>query len=254
MIVRDVTLQVACTNLVGLLYLPDGEGPYPAVCVCHGIPAGVPDPNNKGYPLLAEKLCHEGLAVFIFNFRGTGASGGNIDLAGWVGDLQGVIDYLYGLPEVDTKRLFLLGFSGGAAVSVRVAAQDKRVSAVIACACPAEIGLFRDFENPQSIVAHFRNIGVIRDMDFPPSVEGWLNGFRLVKPIDYVSGISPRSLLLVHGDADETIPVSHARRLYERAGAPKQLIIVAGVGHRLRQDDRVTDIIIEQLNSLVRSG
>ena len=244
-----VTLEVDGLNIVGQFYLPAGRMPYPTVCVCHGIPAGIPDPNDRGYALLAEQICRQGFAVLIFNFRGTGDSGGNLDILGWSRDLKAVIDYLCALPEVDKSRLSLLGFSGGAAVSIYVAAQDDRVSSVVACACPAEFTFFNEVDGPQSVIDHFRSIGAIRDDDFPHSAQEWLGGFKLVSPIDYVAGISPRPLLLVHGSRDETVEVSQAHELYAGAGEPKQLIIVDGAEHRLRQNDKAMTVVLDWLKS-----
>lgn len=246
---EPVALEVDGLNIVGQLYLPTGNMPYPTVCVCHGIPARIPDPSDRGYPLLAEQICQHGFAVLIFNFRGTGASGGNLDMLGWTRDLRAVVDYLYVLPEVDRSRFYLLGFSGGAAVSVYVAAQDRRVSSVVACACPAEFTFFTKTDEPQSLIDNFRSIGAIRDDDFPYSTQEWLSGFKLVSPIDYVAGISPRPLLLVHGSQDETVEVSQAHKLYAQAGEPKQLVIVDGAGHRLRQHGEAMATVLGWLKS-----
>ncbi len=251
---KIVTLEVDSLTISGQLYLPSRQAPYPTVCVCHGIPSKRKDSSDRGYPLLAEKICLEGFAVLIFNFRGTGASEGNLDILGWTRDLKAAIDYLWALPEVDKSRLSLLGFSGGAAVSIYVASQDNWLSSIVVCASMAEFTFLTEVDDPQSIISYFRSVGTIRDNDFPPSVEEWLNGFRLVSPIKYVAGIAPRPLLLVHGDRDETIDMSHARRLYDRAGEPKQLIIVDGAGHRLRQDDRAMTNVIHWLKSQAQIG
>jgi fermentation-respiration switch protein FrsA (DUF1100 family) len=247
---RDFTLEVDGLDILARLYLPPGDMPYPTVCVCHGIPAGIPDPGDRGYPLLAEQICRHGFGVLIFNFRGTGASGGNLDILGWTRDLKAAIEHLVALPEVDRSCLCLLGFSGGAAVAIYVASQDRRVSSVVACACPAEFTFFTKVDGPQSVIDRFRSIGVIRDSDFPPSVEEWLNGFRLVRPINYVAGISPRPLLLVHGSKDETVKVSDARRLYARAGEPKELTIVDGAPHRLRRSDEAMAVVLDWLRQV----
>lgn len=248
MINKTVTLEVESIKISGQLYLP-GEGdrpPYPAVCICHGIPAHLPDPSDRGYPVLAERVCREGLAVLIFNFRGTGASGGNLDILGWTRDLKAAIDYLWVLPEVDRSHLALMGFSGGAAVSVYVASQDERVSHIVACACPARF-TFSEKDEPQNIVEHFRSLGAIRDETFPPSVAEWFSGFREVSPVRYVAGIAPRPILLVHGSQDDVVPVAHADEMYARAREPKHLAIVDGAGHRLRQDERAMAVAIEWL-------
>jgi fermentation-respiration switch protein FrsA (DUF1100 family) len=246
--IKPVSLEVDNINIVGQLYLPEGKAPYQTVCTCHGIPAGPPDPNDRGYASLAEYLCSEGLAVLIFNFRGTGLSGGNIDMPGWTRDLAAMLDYLYALPEVDKSRLTLLGFSGGAAVSVYVAARDKRVSAVVSGACPAEFGEWTRRE-PQTLIEHFREVGAIRDKNFPLSPSQWLDGFKLVRPVDYIARISPRPLLLVHGDRDETVSINDAHRLYAEAGEPKKLAIVKGAGHRLRHDQGAMALVLEWLKA-----
>ena len=87
------------------------------------------------------------------------------------------------------------------------------------------------------------------DRDFPGSAEEWFDGFNVINPIEYIAGIAPRPLLLVHGSRDETVDVSHAHRLYERAGDPRQIVIVDGAGHRLRQNDRAMAISIDWLKS-----
>ena len=260
MIERDINLGVDNLKLVGRLYLPPAGGldPYPTVCVCHGIPfseAAKTGVGERGYPALAERICRDGFAVLIFNFRGTGASEGNFDLFAWTRDLGVAIDFLWALPEVDHARLALLGFSGGAAVSVCVAAGDRRVSAVAACACPAEFSslkLVTGSDEPEATIDHFRRVGIIKDQDFPPAATEWFDSFQVVEPVGVVAKIAPRPLLLVHGGRDEVVDVDHAYRLYAQAGEPKQLIIVQGAGHRLRQDERAMAIVIDWLRAELR--
>jgi len=250
MLTKATTLKVDSIDILGQLYLPSDKRQYPTVCICHGIPSGKPpDSNDSGYPGLAEKICQEGFATLVFNFRGTGISGGNFDLLGWTRDLKSVIDHLWILPEVDKAHLSLLGFSGGAAVSVYLTAKDKRLSCVAACACPAEFTLFTKADEPQSLANYFSSIGAIRDEDFPLSLEDWSNGFRLISPIKYIAGIAPRPLLLVHGSQDDVVEVNDAYRLYAQAGEPKEIIIVDGAGHRLRQNDKAMARVISWLQS-----
>ncbi len=249
--IQPIILNVDDINITGQLFLPEIAAgvKYPTVCICHGIPSGnPPDPNDGGYPALAEKICNKGFAVFIFNFRGSGTSGGNMDMLGWTEDLKAVIDYLYGLPEIDKTHLSVLGYSGGAAVSVFVTSQDERISSIMSCACPAEF-IFPSASDTQSIIDHYRNIGAIRDKDFPESVEQWIANFDFIKPIKYVSSIAPRPLLLIHGDKDDVVHVSHAYRLHARAGRPKQLVIIEGGGHRLRRDEKTVTIITDWLKA-----
>ncbi len=246
-----VVLQVDDISIVGQLFLPDTDAKYRIVCLCHGVPSGnPPEPGDGGYPVLAEKLCREGFASFIFNFRGAGDSGGNLDLAGWTRDLQSVINYLCGLDNIDKNHLYLIGFSAGAAVSVYVASRDTRVSGVAACACPAEILPFTPDDKWETLIENFRNIGAIRDDDFPPSVKEWIEHCRQISPATYVAGIAPRPLLLVHGNQDNVVPVEHARRLYEKAGSPRKLVVIENAGHKLRREEKAVDAILEWLKSI----
>ena len=130
--VRRLKLEVDGLKLVAEIYFPEGRGPHPGLCICHGVPARrVPDPVDRGYPLLAEKFCGQGFVTLIFNFRGSGESEGNFDILGWTRDLTAAIDYLYQIDEIDKSRVSVMGFSGGAATTVYCAAKDERISSVV---------------------------------------------------------------------------------------------------------------------------
>ena len=251
MLHRTNSLELEDIKLACQLYLPVGKPPYPAVCICHGVPAKNSAPDDGGYPLLAEKICQQGFATFIFNFRGTGESGGDFDIMAWTRDLRSAIDYLCTAPEVDRSLLSLLGFSAGAAISIYAAAQDGRISSVAACASPAEFSFFTSADDVQSVIGYFRDLGIIRDKDFPVAAQEWFDGFSLISPIEHIAGIAPRPVLLVHGDKDETVDVSHACELYAKAKEPKQLVLVEGAGHRLRQNDEAMAVVINWLKSQV---
>jgi dienelactone hydrolase len=47
--------------------------------------------------------------------------------------------------------------------------------------------------------------------------------------------IAPRPILLVHGELDTRLPPACSRYIYERAGEPKELVILQGAKHSLRQ-------------------
>ena len=250
---KRVKLEVDGIRLAAELYLPSGKGPHPALCICHGVPAKrTPDSTDKGYPLLAEKFCREGFAAFIFNFRGTGESEGNFDMLGWTRDLKAAIDFLFQLDTVDKSRLSLMGFSGGAMASVYCAANDKRVSSVAACACPARFFDISEFNRIEEFLAHCRQVGIIRDDNFPPSLEKWAQGFDEVSTLKWIHKISPRPLLIVHGDNDKTVPLSHAWELYHRAEEPKEISIISGAEHRLRLSEPAMNAALAWLKKINR--
>ena len=236
-------------NLVGEIYLPDtGEKQYPAICFCHGIPAVPYNPNEPGYSILAEKFCAEGFITLIFNFRGTGLSEGNLDLLGWSRDLKAAIDCLRTLDEVDKSHLSLIGFSGGAAVSIYHAATDAgEISSVIALACPAYFHRFSPNDQGESLIEHFRNIGVIRDKGFPSSAEDWVKGFTTIAPVQWIDKISPHPLLLIHGDKDDVVPIEHCFELYKKANEPKNMAVIPGAEHRLRAEEKAINTALNWL-------
>jgi dipeptidyl aminopeptidase/acylaminoacyl peptidase len=247
--VRRIRLQADGLELAAELHVSSGDKTRPTLCICHGIPAAPADPTDKGYALLAQRFCHAGFITLIFNFRGTGKSEGNLDILGWTRDLQAALDFLYSLKEVDKNHFCLLGFSGGAAVSVYAAAHDPRVSMVATCACPADFHSLRQRETPLEAIQRFRQIGAIRDKGFPLSIEEWQKGFEVISPINWVDRISPRPLLLVHGDADELIALEHARRLYQKAREPKELKIIPGAKHKMRLEKAAMDFVLDWLRA-----
>ena len=246
---KEIRLQADGLELAGELRIPSQGKVGPVLCICHGIPAAPPDPRDKGYALLAQQFCHAGFITLIFNFRGTGKSQGNLDILGWTRDLEAALDFLYDLPEVDKNHICLLGFSGGAAVSVYTAANDPRVSLLATCACPADFRSLPQRETPPDSIQRFRQVGAIRDKDFPPSIEAWRKGFEIVSPIDWINRISPRPLLLVHGDADELIPLEHAHRLYHKAKEPKELKVMPGARHKMRLEKAAMDFVLDWLKA-----
>ncbi|MDO8490721.1 MAG: alpha/beta fold hydrolase [Dehalococcoidia bacterium] len=225
------------------LYRPDGKAErLPALVVCHGIPGAPPDPRDRGYPALAERLCRDGFLTLLLNFRGAGQSEGNFDILGWTRDLGVALDHLSTLEGLDRRRLSVLGFSGGAAVAIYVAAHDQRITSVVSAASPARFKAISGARGMADLLEHSRRVKIIKDKDFPASFEEWSHGFDVVSPADWVGRISPRPLLILHGDQDAMVPVSQSRELYQRAGEPKDLRVLPGIGHRLRLEEKAMAI------------
>lgn len=240
---KGISFKVDSLKLVGEVFSPSGKPgqKFPALCLCHGIPAKAYVPGDPGYPALARTFCDLGILTMIFNFRGAGLSEGNFDMFDWTKDLSGAVDFLSALPEVDKSRLFLMGFSGGAAAAVYVAAADARVKALVTCACPARFVMVGDKAGRESFIQQAREVGTIKDPGFPVSSKGWADNFKKIDPIKFISHVSPRPLLIIHGDSDDVVPVNDARQIFRRAGEPKELVIITGANHRLRLYDRAMD-------------
>ena len=105
--------------LYGDLYLPDGEGPYGAILIYLGIASPADDPYAQA---LVRGLAQQGIVVLIHQSRRMEA--GIIDPA----EIEGIVEavqHMRALPEVDGERLGILGFSVGAGLALRAAADPR---------------------------------------------------------------------------------------------------------------------------------
>ena len=247
MIVEPAPIMSDGLRLWGEIHRPEGAGSVPAVLVCHGLPAGPPDPTDRGYAELADRWAAAGLATLIFSFRGAGASAGDFGIAGWVRDARAALDYLAARPFVDARRIALIGFSAGAFTGSVLAAEDPRVAAFAGCAGPAAIRRLADPVSAAEFLDHARRIGIIRTPGYPASIADWCAEFRAIRPVEAMPRIAPRPVLIVHGEADDVVPVEDARTLYNAARNPKTLMILPGAGHRLRVEPGAMDAVLDWL-------
>jgi len=136
----DVVFSSGGTDCAAWLYRPDREGRLPLVVMAHGF-AGTRELRLDAY---AERFAEAGLGALLFDYRHFGASGGEprqlLDIAKQHADYDAAIAYGRGLDWVDRDRVALFGssFSGGHVLAV--AAQDRRIAAVVS-QCPFTDGL-----------------------------------------------------------------------------------------------------------------
>jgi uncharacterized protein len=128
---KKVTVPCQEITLEGIIALPEGDGPFPLVVVCHPHPSYGGNMDNNVVHAVCEKLGEKNIARLKFNFRGVGMSGGSF--AGGTGekeDVKAAISFAEGQPKIDRKRIGLCGYSFGSMVAFSVAVEDPRVGAV----------------------------------------------------------------------------------------------------------------------------
>ena len=143
-----------------------------------------------------------------------------------------------------------MGFSGGAAVSIYVAARRKEVAALVSCASPAQ---FRDLTSARGLkdfLTHARDVGIVKDPAFPSSLKEWRKSFQTVQPIDWIDRIPPRPVLIIHGSKDDVVDVSHAQRLYEKVKGQAEIFVIEGAGHRLRVEEKAMEKALNWLKKI----
>jgi len=163
-----------------------------------------------------------GFNVFIFDYRGYGASEGEPTLAGTQIDIDAAIDALLARDDIDKGRIVMYGQSlGGALAAYYVAHSPNRYrlrALVLESAFSDYVEIAREKFADHWLTWPFQ----------------WLPKLTVddrFSPLPGMARISPLPLLILHGDQDEIVPVHHGRLLYEAALEPKQLWIVPGAGH-----------------------
>ena len=222
------------------------DGPTPGVILCHGFPIGPLDARRSAgtFPELVDRMAHEvGYTAMTFTFRGCGTSTGDFSLQGWIDDLRAAIDHLSHTQRV--TEIVLVGTNTGGSIAICVAADDPRVTAAALLSPRADFDDWAD--HPRRFLDHAREIGAIRTPGFPRSFDEWSREFHRFRPILAARRFSPRPLLVMHGEDDESVPASDSRQLAQAHGSA-ELSVLAGAGHRLRHDPRAVAILLGWLD------
>lgn len=141
------------------------------IVLCHPHPQFGGDMRYPLVEVLAGELAGSGYTTLRFNFRGVGRSGGRYDGGnGEVLDVLGAVDYLRSQEAFPVEAVDVIGYSFGAWVGLRAAADGKMRKAVGLC-LPAglfDFGFLRDLKIPLLAVHgtqdQFTSEGTVRDL------------------------------------------------------------------------------------------
>ena len=126
----------------GTITIPQGRGPFPAVLLITG--SGQQDRDetifdHKPFAVIADALTKDGFVVLRVDDRGNGNTNGNFvnsTTADFANDANVSIDYLKTRPEVNDKKVGLLGHSEGGLIATIIASQRKDVAFIVLLAAP----------------------------------------------------------------------------------------------------------------------
>lgn len=121
------------TVCVGYLYLPGAASrSLPLVVMGHGF-SGT---QQGSLAQTASDFAAQGFAVWTFDYRGFGESGGEprqvIDLPSQLADWHAAIEFARSFSEIDTRKIFLWGSSLSGGLVVSAAAADPQVAGLVA--------------------------------------------------------------------------------------------------------------------------
>jgi pimeloyl-ACP methyl ester carboxylesterase len=140
---ENISFSNGDVKLAGTIYKPLGQGAYPLVILIHGS-----DAQTRRTPYirsLVYVLTKNHIGVVVYDKRGTGSSGGNMQTAGFddlANDVSACIRYIGRRKDLSITKLGLFATSQGGWIAPRVANKWKNIEFVILNVGPA-VPLFK---------------------------------------------------------------------------------------------------------------
>ncbi|WP_328436731.1 prolyl oligopeptidase family serine peptidase [Streptomyces sp. NBC_00457] len=233
----EVTYEANGLTISGLMNIPTGKGPFPALVLAHGYID--PDIYTTGRGLNREQdlLARNGYVVLHTDYRNHARSDKDADndvnlRLGYTEDVIGAAKALRaaGRPEIDGDRIGLLGRSmgGGVVYNTLVVAPglfDAAVAFAPVSGHPEEN--IDQFQRPEGDPL----VGQIEAEHGTPKENPKF--WREVSPLTYLDRVT-EPLLIHHGTVDDTCPIAwtrHTVAAFEKAGKDVELRTYRGEGH-----------------------
>jgi dienelactone hydrolase len=241
-------------ELGGLLFVPEGDGPFQAAVVIHG--SGTSHRDNGWYLTLTKHLQDNGIVVLLPDKRGSEKSEGNWRTSSFedlATDTLAAVEYLRTQELVPLSSIGLIGMSQGGWIAPLVASQEDDlaflVSMVGSVVTPREQLLYEENNN-------------LRQMGFLPGISNVLAYFgsanvrylaqpELYKligdydPLSHWSRISVDSIVLLGADDTNVPSAESAYRLMRLSNPRIRVKVYEGSGHALESP-------LGQGNSIIR--
>lgn len=238
--VQDVAFKSSDGVAISGWFIPATCGDSPcanakAVVLSHGR-----NENRSAFSSQMPMWHKAGLAVLAFDYRGCGDSG---DAPATVGaneqkDLDAAVDFALSMPGTDDRSVAVVGRSMGAAVAVLSASHNAKIGAVV-----DDSG----FARLSDVIAYnFKKEAGLPAFPFAP-ITIFMAEHRAhvdvqkVAPVDVVSKIAPRPVLLIHSTSDTRVRYDQGAKVAEAAGDPHEVWKLDGVAHVASFDDRPTE-------------
>jgi dipeptidyl aminopeptidase/acylaminoacyl peptidase len=232
-----VTYEANGLTISGIMTIPEGKGPFPALVLAHGYIDPDVYTTGQGMPREQDLLARHGYVVLHTDYRNHAGSDEDPDndvnlRLGYTEDVIGAVQALRssGRPELDGDRIGLLGRSmgGGVVYNTLVVAPGLVDAAVVFAPVSSR---------PADNFDHFqRREGdpVVAEIEAQHgSPEENPAFWREAAPLTYVDRVT-EPLLIHHGTADDTCPLAWSRRTaaaFEAAGKNVELRTYRGEGH-----------------------
>jgi dienelactone hydrolase len=211
-----VEIPFAGTHLVGVLRLPAGPGPHPAVLLVPGL-----DSTKEEFRSTEQLFLERGLATLSIDGPGQGEAEYDLPIRGdWEVPGRVLLDWLSGHPGIQPDRLAVWGVSLGGYYAPRIASGDRRVRACVALCGPYNFGRVWD-GLPELTRDTFRVRSRSSDDDDARQA-------ALELGLDGRTGDITCPLLVVVGKRDRLIPWRDGERLAQEVPGARLLAIETG--------------------------
>lgn len=229
-------------RLAGMLFLPEGEGPFPAAVVIHG--SGESRRGYVWYLTLASYLQDHGIAVLLPDKRGSERSEGDWRTASFeelATDAIAAVEFVAAHESVDGGRVGLIGMSQGGHVAPLAATLSSGVAFVVdvvGAALPLhDVLVYEEVHN-------LRQMGIVPGLsDLLARLSAWsLVHVRQREFWSAVGDFDPRpywerlsvDALVLYGEEDTNVPSRRSAEALEALGNPRiDVQIYQGSGHAL---------------------
>ncbi|MPZ22831.1 MAG: alpha/beta hydrolase [Dehalococcoidia bacterium] len=224
--IERVILPFEGKDIYGVLYVPEGEGPFPCVLMGPGMDM-IKEDWHVGY---MKYFLPRGFAALAIDGPGQGETllhGCKVTLDNYERAASVFLDFLTERREIDSDRLVHYGVSMGSYWGCRLAAHDGRIKAsATAMGCTSTMEVIFHHAQP-NFKANFMYMAGYQDEDaFDREIMQHMNLDGIVENVKC-------PLLMMHGEFDELTPLEAALATYERAAKPKAMWVFGEEFHPL---------------------
>lgn len=187
---------------------------------CHGNAQ-----NMSSHFLFVNWLPQQGFHLFVFDYRGYGASAGKPDRQGVFDDTVAAIECVRNRKDIDPEKIVVFGQSLGAANALAVLGENINAAhAVRGIAADSSFFSYR-----QIVRDKIKTIPVLSWFRWPLSFVVVSNRHSPGNAVGCLPGDLP--LMILHGKSDRIVPFEHARELFAAAHDPKMMVTADDCGH-----------------------
>lgn len=167
-------------------------------------------------------LPHEGYNVFMFDYRGYGYSQGEATTDGLHQDVHAAMKYVFTQLPINKDKVLIYGQSLGGALAITATPQSEYFSQVRGVIIEGTFSSYRRVAR-EALGSWWLTWAFQWPLSFTITDKH--------RPIDQISSISPKPLLIIHGAEDKVIHPQHSHDLLKAAKQPKQFWLVENAGH-----------------------